>query len=84
MSRRAGDPVTPADAQALHDNAAARGKWLIWTLTDGDIEHRGWHVASAPEAIRPHPRPIAALTPQRRRQPLQRLRHTVQEFCPPL
>jgi len=42
--------VTPADAQALHDDAAARGKWLVWTLTDTDIEHPGRYVARAHEA----------------------------------
>ncbi len=33
--------MTPTDAQTLHDDAAARGKWLLWTLTDTDIEHPG-------------------------------------------
>jgi len=42
--------VTPADAQALHDDAAARGKWLVWTLTDTDIEYPGRYVARAHEA----------------------------------
>ncbi len=42
--------VTPTDAQTLHDDAAARGKWLVWTLTDTDIEHPGRYIARAHEA----------------------------------
>jgi len=42
--------VTSTDAQALHDAAAVRGKWLIWTLSDTDREHLGKHVARAHEA----------------------------------
>jgi len=42
--------LNPTDAQALHDAAATRGKWLIWTLTDSDIEHPGKMVARAHEA----------------------------------
>jgi len=42
--------VTPADAQTLHDDAATRGKWLIWTLSDTDLEHPGKYVARAHEA----------------------------------
>lgn len=42
--------MTPADAQTRHDDAAARGKWLIWTLSDTDIEHPGRYVAPAHEA----------------------------------
>ncbi len=41
--------VTPADAQGLHDDAAARGKWLVWTLSDADLEHPGKAVARAHE-----------------------------------
>lgn len=44
--------LTPADAQALHDAAAARGKWLVWALTDTDTEHPGRYVARAHEADR--------------------------------
>jgi len=42
--------LTPADAQAMHDDAAARGRWLIWTLTDTDLEYPGKHVGRAHEA----------------------------------
>ncbi len=42
--------MTPTDAQTLHDDAAARGKWLLWTLTDTDIEHPGRYVGRAHEA----------------------------------
>lgn len=41
--------MTPDDAQALHDDAAARGRWLIWTLTDTDLEHPGKYIARAHE-----------------------------------
>jgi hypothetical protein len=44
--------LTPAKAQVLHDDAAVRGKWLTWALTDTDVEHRGKHVACAHEADR--------------------------------
>ncbi len=42
--------MTPADAQAMHDDAAARGKWLIWIVTGTDAEHPGKHVARAHQA----------------------------------
>jgi len=42
--------LTPADAQAMHDDAIARGKWLVWTLTDADFEYPGKYVGSAHEA----------------------------------
>jgi len=35
---------------ALHDDAAARGKWLVWTLTDTDLEYPGRITARAHEA----------------------------------
>ena len=42
--------MTPADAQALHDDAAARGRWLVWTLTDTALEYPGRVTARAHEA----------------------------------
>jgi len=42
--------LSAAAVQAMHDDAAARGKWLLWTLTDTDIEHPGRYVACAHEA----------------------------------
>ncbi len=42
--------VTSTEAQALRDDAAARGKWLIWTLTDTDLKHPGMYVGRAHEA----------------------------------
>lgn len=42
--------LTPADAQAMHDDAAARRKWLVWTLTDTDLEYSGRYVGRAHEA----------------------------------
>ena len=35
----------------MHD-AAARGKWLVWTFADTDLEYPGRHVARAHEADR--------------------------------
>lgn len=34
----------------MHDDAAAREKWLVWTLTDTDLEHPGKYVGRAHEA----------------------------------
>lgn len=31
--------MTPVDAQALQDDATARGTWLAWVVTDTDLEH---------------------------------------------
>ncbi len=42
--------MTPTDAQILHDDAASRDKWPIWTLTDTDLEYPGKVVARAHEA----------------------------------
>lgn len=37
--------MTPADAQALQDNATARGTWLIWLVTHHDLEYPDRFVA---------------------------------------
>lgn len=42
--------MTPADAQAMHDDAVARDRWLTWVLTATDVEHPGKYVARAYEA----------------------------------
>lgn len=42
--------LTAADAQTTHDDAAARGKWLVWTLTDTALQHPGKVVAHTHEA----------------------------------
>ena len=42
--------LTPADAHALHDAAAACGRWLVWALTDTDLEYPGRVTARAHEA----------------------------------
>lgn len=39
--------MTPADAQALHDDARARGKWLVWFISVADPEHSGGFMARA-------------------------------------
>lgn len=44
--------MTPAYAQVLHNDAAVRGKWLVWTLTDTDVEFAGRYIAHAHEADR--------------------------------
>lgn len=33
--------MTPADAQALQDDATARGTWLAWVVSGADLEHPG-------------------------------------------
>lgn len=40
--------MTPADAKNLHDDAKARGTWLVWVVTATDLEHPGKFTA------RPH------------------------------
>lgn len=42
--------MSPTDAQRLHDDAATRGKWLMWFVTEADAEHPGKVVARAYEA----------------------------------
>jgi len=42
--------LTAAAAQAMHDDAAVHGKWLMWTLTDTDLEYPGRYVGRAHEA----------------------------------
>lgn len=42
--------LTAAAAQAMHDYSAARGGWLVWTLTDIDLEYPGRYVGRAHEA----------------------------------
>jgi hypothetical protein len=39
--------LTPANAQALQDAARARGKWLLWLVTNADLEHPDRFVARA-------------------------------------
>ena len=39
--------MTPADAQALQDDATTRGTWLAWVVTDADLEHSGKFTARA-------------------------------------
>ncbi len=39
--------MTPAEAQALQDDATARGTWLAWVVSDADLEHRGRLTARA-------------------------------------
>lgn len=39
--------MTPTEAQALHDDAAARGVWVMWFVSDADAEHPGKVVARA-------------------------------------
>ena len=39
--------MTPTEAQALHDDAGARGVCLVWSVTDTDPEHPGKVVAHA-------------------------------------
>jgi hypothetical protein len=39
--------LTPAEAQTLQDDAVARGTWLLWLVTDADLEHPGMFVARA-------------------------------------
>ncbi len=42
--------LTAAAAQVMHNDAAARGKWLVGTLTDIDLEYPGRYVGRAHEA----------------------------------
>lgn len=39
--------MTLADAQALQDDATARGTWLAWVVTNADLEHPGKFTARA-------------------------------------
>ena len=39
--------MTPADAQALQDDATARGTWPAWVLSGADLEYPGQLVARA-------------------------------------
>lgn len=39
--------MTSAEAQALQDDATARGTWLAWVVTDTDLEYPGRLVARA-------------------------------------
>jgi len=39
--------MTPAEAQALQDDATARGTWLAWVVSDADLEHPGRLTARA-------------------------------------
>lgn len=39
--------MTPAEAQAMQDEAAAHGRWLTWLLTGADLEHPGRTTARA-------------------------------------
>lgn len=39
--------LTPADAQALQDDTTARGVWLLWFVTNADLEYPGRLVARA-------------------------------------
>lgn len=39
--------MTPIDAQALQDDAIARDTWLVWVVTNTDLEHPGRLVARA-------------------------------------
>lgn len=41
------DPLTPIEAQALQDDATARGVWLIWFINDADPAHPGKVTARA-------------------------------------
>ncbi len=40
-------PLTPIHAQALQDDATARGTWLAWVVSDADLEHPGRLTARA-------------------------------------
>lgn len=44
------EPLTPTGAQALQDESAAHGQWLMWVVTDADAEHPGKVVARAQRA----------------------------------
>lgn len=33
--------MNPADAQAIQDDATARGTWLAWAVSNADLEHSG-------------------------------------------
>lgn len=39
--------MTAAEAQALQDDATARGTWLAWVVSDADLEHPGRLTARA-------------------------------------
>lgn len=39
--------MSPADAQALQDDATARGTWLAWLVSAADLEHPGKFTARA-------------------------------------
>ena len=39
--------MTLADAQALQDDATARGTWLAWVVSNADLEHPGRFTARA-------------------------------------
>lgn len=39
--------MTPAGAQALQDDATARGTWLMWFVSNADLEHPGKFIARA-------------------------------------
>jgi len=39
--------MTPEAAQALQDDATARGAWLAWMVSNSDLEHPGKLVARA-------------------------------------
>lgn len=39
--------MTPADAQALQDDATACGTWLAWVVSNSDLEHPDKFVARA-------------------------------------
>lgn len=39
--------MTPTDAQVLHNNAKARGTWLVWIVTAVDMEYPGQVTARA-------------------------------------
>lgn len=41
------DFVTPAHAQTMHDEAAARDTWLVWVMTASDAEYPGKVIARA-------------------------------------
>jgi len=45
--------VTPTDAQAMQDDAKARGAWIMWFVSEADAEHPGKVVAHAYEASHP-------------------------------
>lgn len=39
--------MTPAEAQAVQDDATGRGTWLAWIVTNADLEYPGCFVARA-------------------------------------